>query len=211
MKSIQITEIIESQDNEDIVILDFRTQAEVLETGYPKGAILCTGMNEDIQWLKNVSNEFEYFYCLLPTHNQKEITKLAEDFLGKKKIKGMIEGGFEAYKQADLPLDYIIGIEADEYIIEMKFADPKAVDIRPLETYKLGHIKHADHLAADDLIFYADNLPDDEIYYVYDTNGILSTLIISFLKKNNLHNYYLLLGGYEALLTQGAEIGVGNA
>lgn len=118
-----------------------------------------------------------------------------------------LEGGISAWEEADEPLDVIIDIEVDEFILDYKFDDNiLLLDARKEDAYAQGHIAKAHSFPVAHLgdIIYTSDLDLDKNIYVYCGGGSSAVLVASFFKRQGIHNVYVLSSGYNALADSGA-------
>jgi rhodanese-related sulfurtransferase len=119
-------------------------------------------------------------------------------------IQGIADGGYNAWQEAGNNIDVVISVEAEELGYEIKFGEPKIVDMRfSKQAYKKLHIAGAEYLPADELLDRFAEVNSDDTVYLYDEDGEGSLAVISFLKKHGLHNFYHLKGGFQAAQAEG--------
>jgi rhodanese-related sulfurtransferase len=119
---------------------------------------------------------------------------------GFENIEGYLKDGFATWHNAGNPLDVALSIDSEEMMLDIKFGEPRIVDIRPKASYDFMHLATADNVQASKLINHIEELPRDDIFYLYDEDGETAMFIVSWLKKHGHHNYYHIKGGYKALL-----------
>ncbi|MGI9138249.1 MAG: rhodanese-like domain-containing protein, partial [Sediminibacterium sp.] len=106
--------------------------------------------------------------------------------LGFANIKGSLEGGFNAWRDADKRYDLIIEVEVDELAMDIPFDEYLMIlDIRTEEEYNQGHIKNSIHLP---LLEFSDpgsmsELDEHFNIYILSQEGETNTLAASILKK----------------------------
>ena len=118
---------------------------------------------------------------------------------GFENIEGYLKEGFATWLNAGNTIDVALSIDPEEIMLDIKFGDPKIVDLRSKTAYNFMHLASADNVQASKLINHMEALPKDDVFYLYDEDGETALSIISWLKKHGHHNYYHIKGGYKAL------------
>ncbi|MCH5689901.1 rhodanese-like domain-containing protein [Niabella sp. W65] len=131
-----------------LTIVDIRDTA-ILKQGFVKGSIsLCSPsiFGVYLGFFSGFSLSSGPTPLLLvgePSQNLEPFLKALPDGSGDR-IKGYLQGGFEAWEKAGEPVDMIIDVEADELMMDIPFDDNLVVmDIRPAISFGDGHLKDA--------------------------------------------------------------------
>jgi glyoxylase-like metal-dependent hydrolase (beta-lactamase superfamily II)/rhodanese-related sulfurtransferase len=128
---------------------------------------------------------------------RESVVRLAR--VGIDKVYGFLEGGFDAWKNADEKIDIIVDIEPDELAMDIPH-DPKleVLDVRKPGEYEAGHVKGAVNIPLDTLTDTAivASIEDDNNLYVHCAGGYRSVIAASLLKRQGYHNLRNVLGGY---------------
>lgn len=177
--------------------LDFRPGDQFIDAFIPGSIYLCQAFVASGLLLEIVSNE-ETVIAVTPKTREESAMKSLEK-LGYENIDGWLKGGFETWKESGNNIDLIISIEADELLMDMKFDDPQVIDIRPTEAFEIGHLDNAENIPMENILYNLEELPKDQIFYLYCDDGELSISVISCLKSQGFHNFYHVAGGYQAL------------
>lgn len=117
-------------------------------------------------------------------------------------IEGLLEGGFEAWRNANEKVDMIIEIEADELAMDIHFDKQITVmDIRKRLEFSNGHIKDATNLPLQEMtnIALIAQFEEDEKIYIYSNDDEQSVLAGSILKKHGYHNLRIVTGGWQEI------------
>jgi rhodanese-related sulfurtransferase len=110
-----------------------------------------------------------------------------------------------AWKQAGLPIDMVIDIEADELAMDLPHDDKLVIlDVRNKSEFAEGHVVAAENVPLSD---FADAarvaiLPEDANLYLYSHQVNRSLTAATMLKKNGLHNLRIINGGWLAIKEQ---------
>ena len=184
----------------DTIILDTR-RATIFTQGFVPGSVSIGLEGRFAEWAGSVL-PFDAPILLVtdPGKEKESIIRMAR--VGFDKVKGYLEGGFEAWKNSGEPIDLIIDVEPDELMLDMKH-DPNLVvlDVRRPAEYADGHVKDAISLPLNDLVDPASmvNLDENMNLYVHCQGGYRSVIAASLLKRQGIHNLHNVLGGWNKI------------
>ncbi len=138
-----------------------------------------------------------------PGMEKESIVRLAR--VGYDKVKGFLQGGYEAWKNAGEKTDMIIDVEPDELLIDMPHDDKLVVlDVRRETEYADGHLKNALNIPLSEMNDPGSmtTLGEDENIYVHCQGGYRSVIACSLLKKQGFDNIRNVLGGWNKIKQQ---------
>jgi len=133
----------------------------------------------------------------MPGKEQESITRLAR--VGISQVKGYLNGGFEAWKQANERVDLIIDIEADELAMDIPFDNRlEVMDVRKPAEFDSGHVKGATNLPLSEMAdpLHLAMIDLEHNLYVHCAGGYRSVIACSLLKRQGFHNLRNVLGGW---------------
>jgi hydroxyacylglutathione hydrolase len=187
----------------DIIILDTREAGPFAE-GFVPGSINIGLDGRFAEWAGSLLPFDKPILLVTQQGKEKEsLVRLAR--VGFSAMKGCLEGGFEAWKKANEPIDMIVNIEADELAIDYKF-DPNLLilDVRRETEFADGHIRGAINLPLDELNDPGSmaNIDDNHNVYVHCAGGYRSMIASSMLKKQGIHNLRNVVGGWNSIRDQ---------
>ncbi len=139
-----------------------------------------------------------------PGREKETIVRLAR--VGFDKIKGYLDGGYDAWKNAGEEIDLIIDIEADELMMDIPFDNNLVIiDVRKPVEFAEGHLKDAMNIPLNDL---ADpgsmaNFNEEQNLYVHCAGGYRSVIASSLLKRQGIHNLRNIAGGWAKIKRRG--------
>ncbi len=189
------------------IIIDCRPLPE-FTNGYAKGAIYSALLKINAKLLAACMDGLKDI-LIIATPGKEQIFANGLAAIGFINITGYLDGGFETWKQAEKPLDIMISIEPDEFLLDIKYSKPHIIDIRHAAQYNNGHIEGAENIPPIEIALGWEALANaKKTFYIYDEDGSNSATLISFLKSKGLHNYYHLTGGFAALKAAGAPVEV---
>ncbi|MFK7781139.1 rhodanese-like domain-containing protein, partial [Psychroserpens sp.] len=125
------------------------------------------------------------------------VTRLSR--VGFDNVVGYLEGGFEAWKTAEMTYDTVTSISAEEF--EMTYPENKSFvyDVRREGEYLSEHIEGVHHTPLDYLNNHLSEFPDDNTFYIHCAGGYRSVIAASILKSRGIHNLIDIKGGYAAI------------
>lgn len=182
------------------VILDTRKATEFTR-GFIPGSISIGLEGRFAEWAGSILPFNAPIILVTEPGKEKEtIVRLAR--VGFDKVKGFLEGGYAAWKNAGEEIDMIIDVEPDELMMDLPFDKQMFVlDVRRPTEYADGHIKDAVNLP---LIEMNDpgsmaNIDENQNVYVHCAGGYRSVIASSLLKRQGIHNLRNVLGGWNKI------------
>jgi rhodanese-related sulfurtransferase len=188
---------------EDIIILDTR-HATAFTQGFVPGSVFIGLEGRFAEWAGSLL-PFDAPMLLVtePGMEKETIVRLAR--VGFDKVKGYLDGGYEAWKNAGEPIDMIIDVEADELMMDIPH-DPNlvVVDVRRETEFADGHLKDATNIPLNEMTDPASmaNLEEHQNLYVHCAGGYRSVIASSLLKRQGIHNIRNIVGGWGKIKEQ---------
>lgn len=121
-------------------------------------------------------------------------------------ILGYLEGGFEAWKDADKRWDMIISVDEEEFELDAKHTDIKILDVRKPGEFNDAHLTKAMHVSLDTIPTAFEQLDKDEEYLVHCAGGYRSMIAASYLKSKGFQRVKNVLGGWSKIQTMNLPI-----
>lgn len=189
-----------------LTIIDIRNN-ELLKQGFIKDSISLSSpavFGLHIGALSGFSLNSGFNPVLLvgdPSQNFELFLKQLPEGAGNR-VKGYLDGGFEAWEQAGGPIDLIIEVEVDELIMDMPFDENLVVlDVRSPISFGSGHLKDAVSLplAQIDDPLRISAIEENDNLYIIGENDEEAFLAATILKKQDIHNLRVVLGGWETV------------
>jgi hydroxyacylglutathione hydrolase len=208
LKPLSVADLKELKAQDDVILLDTR-HATVFTQGFIPSSISIGLEGRFAEWAANIL-PFDKKIVLIAEDGKEDeaATRLAR--VGLDNMIGFLKGGFEAWKNANEPIDMVIDVEPDELIMDIPH-DPNLtiLDVRKFTEYADGHIKDAQNLPLQSMtdVTMLAQFEDNENIYVHCQGGYRSVIAVSLLKKEGIHNVRNVLGGYAAIkTTEGVKI-----
>jgi hydroxyacylglutathione hydrolase len=130
---------------------------------------------------------------------KESIERLAR--VGFDHICGFLQGGFEAWKNADKRWDMVISVDEEEFELDAKHTDIKILDVRKPGEFNDGHLTKAMHFSLDALPKAYTDLNKDEEYLIHCAGGYRSMIAVSYLKSKGFQRVKNVLGGFAKIKT----------
>jgi len=191
------------KENEDLIILDTRS-AEKFTNGFIPGSVSIGLEGRFAEWAGGLLPFDKPMVLVTEPGKEKEtIVRLAR--VGFDKVKGFLNGSYEAWKNAGEPIDMIIDIEADELMMDLPHDDKLVVlDVRRTTEFADGHLKNAVNIPLNDMTDPGSMalLDDNQNLYVLCSGGYRSVIACSLLKRQGFYNLRNVTGGWNAIKQQ---------
>lgn len=188
---------------EEMVILDTRNAAD-FTMGFVPGSIFIGLEGRFAEWAGSLLPfDAPMIVVTEPGKEKETIIRLAR--VGFDKVKGYLDGSYDAWKNAGEPIDMIIDVEADELMMDIPHdTNLVVVDVRRETEFADGHLKQALNIPLNDMTDPASmvNLEEDQNIYVHCAGGYRSVIASSLLKRQGIHNLRNIVGGWAKIKEQ---------
>ncbi|MBI3509592.1 MAG: MBL fold metallo-hydrolase [Bacteroidetes bacterium] len=138
------------------------------------------------------------------TENGKEkeaILRLAR--VGYENVRGYLEGGMSAWKNAGMPVDTLASVDPEIFAADIKSGKSKnrVLDVRRAGEWNNGHVAGAENLC---LTNFSDaknlsSLKPENNYYLHCQSGYRSVIAASILKQKGFTNLTNVRGGWSKI------------
>jgi rhodanese-related sulfurtransferase len=199
--SLSVDQFQQIVSNENAFIIDTRDEALFLEGYVPNSIHFKPEIIHQAAALGLIS--FAQPLVFVGDNDNEKIAIAYFEKLGFSQIKGWLEGGFSAWRNAGKRYDLIIEVEVDELAMDIPFDEFLMVlDIRTEEQYDAGHLKDAVHIPLLDFADPGSMSELDEHFNIYlvSQDGQNNTLAASILKRQGIHNIRVVKEGWDAIL-----------
>ena len=188
---------------EEAIILDTR-HADIFVSGFVPGSISIGLEGRFAEWAGSLI-PFDASIILVTEIGKEKETIIRMARVGFDKVKGYLDGSYEAWKNAGEELDMIIDVEADELMMDIPH-DPNlvVVDVRRHTEYADGHLQDAQNIPLSEMTDPAvmANLEETQNLYVHCAGGYRSVIASSLLKRQGIHNLRNVVGGWGKIKVQ---------
>jgi len=123
--------------------------------------------------------------------------------VGFDNIKGFLNGGFEAWLDAEKRYDMVISIDDEEFELDVKHAEVGVLDVRKLGEFNDLHVDSAQHFSLDKIVENTKTLDPNKEYLVHCAGGYRSMIAVSYLKAHGIKNVKNVWGGFGKIKERG--------
>jgi hydroxyacylglutathione hydrolase len=180
------------------ILIDLR-KADVFASGHPRGALNLAYGSKIGYWGGYVLPTDAH--VLLLGGSGRETVDAARQLLriGLSNIDGFVEGGFDAWRAAGLPVGTITltDVEGLEGALQGSAA-PLVIDVRTAKEWTKDHIASAMHIPLGDLEARASEIPRDRTAATMCEAGYRSSLAASILARAGVERLVNVTGGMSA-------------
>ena len=187
---------VENEIANGAIVLDTRHQ-DVFEKGFVPGSVFVGLNGRFAEWVGTILNIDTKLVIVADTGKEEEsILRLAR--VGYENVKGYLNGGFDAWKNAGKKIDMLISIEPAEMELDLKFEKPLVMDVRKENEFEAGHVVDAENvvLQSFDKDLASSGIKPSQNIYVHCQGGYRSVIAASLLKRKGYHNIKNILGGW---------------
>lgn len=191
-----------------------RERALVLDTRSPqvfKDAFIPNSINIGIDgsfapWVGALISDLKQPILIVTEKGKEEdtITRLAR--VGYDNTIGFLEGGIEAWRQADKEIDSIVSISAEEFKTQYETNDINVLDVRKPGEYLSEHVDGVPSQPLDTINLELSKLDMGNEYYIYCGGGYRSMIFSSILKARGFDQVIDVAGGYAAIKETGIKV-----
>ena len=198
VKPLSVNEV-ETLIHQGVYVLDVRHENE-FENGFIPNSFFVGLHGRFAEWVGTLFDIKQPFVVVAPEEKEEE-TIIRMSRVGYDNVKGYLQGGFDAWKNAGKPIDLIISIDTEELELDMKHDNITVMDVRKETEFANGHVDNARSIPLQtfDATLAQADIPKEEKLYVHCQGGYRSMIAASILKRKGYHLLRNVLGGYNAI------------
>ena len=136
-----------------------------------------------------------------PGKEQESVERLTR--VGFDNIKGFLQGGFEAWLDAEKRYDMVISIDDEEFELDVKHTEVGVLDVRKPGEFNELHVDKAQHFSLDKIVENTKTLDPTKEYLVHCAGGYRSMIAVSYLKAHGIKNVKNVWGGFGKIKERG--------
>lgn len=189
----------EAMQEEGVVILDTRPP-EVFARGFIPGSINISLDGMFANWVGVVFRDVNQSLLLVTEPGKEEETAIRLARVGFDKGRGCLQEGFDAWQNADQPVDQIACTTADALAT---IESPNLLDVRRASEYNSEHVVGAINAPLDYWWDQSDKLDPSETQYVMCRSGYRSMVFVSLMQSRGAKNLVNVTGGMQAIQKSG--------
>ena len=202
LKALTPLSVAEFKDKikEDITILDTRP-GEIFTQSFIPGSIFIGLEGRFAEWAGSILS-FTKPMILITEMGKEEETVIRLARVGFSKMEGYLNGGFDAWQNANEKTDMVIDVEADELAMDIPFDENlQVIDVRREPEFANGHVKSALNIPLNEMTDVAliANFEENQNLYVHCGGGYRSIIACSLMKSHGLHNLRNVVGGWDKI------------
>jgi glyoxylase-like metal-dependent hydrolase (beta-lactamase superfamily II)/rhodanese-related sulfurtransferase len=193
------------QSEHDLVVLDTRSSADFCK-GFIPGSINI-GINGDFApWVGSMIGDVNQALVLIADAGKEEevVTRLTR--VGFDVLRGHLQGGFQAWKDAGRDVSTIHRISAEEFAKRVDVKKDNIIDVRKESEFETEHLENAVNKPLAYLNTWMNKLSGDEHYYLHCAGGYRSMVAASILQARSIRNITEVEGGFKAIAQTGLPV-----
>ena len=181
------------------IVLDVRHQNEFVKGHIPRSIFI--GLDGGFApWVGALIADVEQPILLVTPDGREEETVTRLSRVGFDKTLGYLDGGYNAWQNAQKETDSLASISASEFetILQTQTHGSTPVfDVRKENEYGANHIVNAKLTPLDFLNDHLSEFPKEDTFYVHCAGGYRSVIAASILKSRGIHNLVDVAGGFK--------------
>jgi hydroxyacylglutathione hydrolase len=122
--------------------------------------------------------------------------------VGYENVVGYLEGGIDAWKKSDRPVDTITSVNPDEFAEEVREGNKRTIlDVRRPGEFESGHVKGADLFCLSNFSHVTNlkALKPEQPYFIHCAGGYRSMIAASILKAQGFTNVVNVRQGWSGI------------
>ena len=200
--------------NDGAWILDTR-HATVFTEGFIPDAISIGLEGRFAEWAGSLL-PFDQPLVLVTEAGKEKESAIRLSRVGIDNVQGYLQGGFEAWRDANEKIDMVIDIEPEELAMDIPHDSKlEVIDVRKPSEFETAHVKGAHNAPLDTLMdpMNVAMIDTENNLYIHCAGGYRSVIAASLLKRQGYHNLRNVLGGFGKIkdvesmpVVQGAKV-----
>tara|TARA_B100001287_G_scaffold185161_1_gene156191 strand:- start:1270 stop:2679 length:1410 start_codon:yes stop_codon:yes gene_type:complete len=197
-KSIFSHNFLSIAAEENAVMLDLRSQKDFAKSHIPNSIFI--GLDGGFApWvggiLKNITKPI--LLIVDPQRIDEAIIRLAR--VGFDNVIGYLEGGFDAWIEANLEVEKISTISAHDFSKLVKDQEVEIYDVRNTTEFFSEHIVKAKNIPLLSILEQTQKILNNDEVYMHCAGGYRSIIANSILKSKGFHNIIDIEGGFSSI------------
>lgn len=191
-------------EGENALVLDTRDQTDFVK-GFIPGSIFIGVDGNFAPWVGALITDLKQPILVVadPGREDEVVVRLAR--VGYDNPIGFLEGGFDAWKNANEEIDILEEIQAEDLDRAFDRSNHKVLDVRKRSEFDAEHIVGASSFPLDFINRNMNDLKPEYRYYLYCATGYRSVIAGSILKARGIQDVVNVPGGFAALSETGIK------
>lgn len=196
----QFEEIIKTQKP---LVLDVRKPEEYTSGHIPESLFI--GLDGQFApWVGTVIENLHTPLLLITPEGREEETVMRLSRVGYDNCIGYLNGGFNAWKNSNRPVEILETITADTYV-DLYKKGIESLDVRKTGEYDSNHLANSINKPLDYIHDWSNSLNKEKKYFINCAGGYRSVIAASILNANGYKNLVNVAGGFGAIEKTGIE------
>ncbi len=180
------------------LILDTRNNSDFYKGFVPQAVNI--GINGDFApWVGALAGDVKQAIILVTDAGQEEETITRLTRVGFDNIIGHLQGGFDAWKNANKETDTVNRITAQQFATEIKIGQTKVIDVRKQSEYSAEHVEEAFCRPLAEINDWIKDIDLAGHFYLHCASGYRSMITASILQARGYRNFTEIAGGFKAI------------
>ncbi|MDM1071629.1 MBL fold metallo-hydrolase [Empedobacter brevis] len=198
MKALSIEEFENRAEQSTALILDTRSNIDFAKGFIPQSINI--GLKGDFApWVGAMIVDVNQPILLITDQGEEEeaVTRLSR--VGFDHVLGHLEGGFQAWIDAEKEIDVVNRITASQLVEEIKGKEVVIVDVRKETEYATEHINDAYSKPLASINDWINGIDPTKHFYLHCAGGYRSMIAASILQARGYRNFTEIEGGFDAI------------
>ncbi|WP_353097459.1 MBL fold metallo-hydrolase [Empedobacter brevis] len=198
MKALSIEEFENRAEQSTALILDTRSNIDFAKGFIPQSINI--GLKGDFApWVGAMIVDVNQPILLITDQEEEEeaVTRLSR--VGFDHVLGHLEGGFQAWIDAEKEIDVVNRITASQLAEEIKGKEVVIVDVRKETEYATEHINDAYSKPLASINDWINGIDPTKHFYLHCAGGYRSMIAASILQARGYRNFTEIEGGFDAI------------
>ncbi len=185
-------------ENKEVLILDTRRVEDFAKGFIPNS--LNIGLESNFaMWVGELIADIQQKILLVTYPGKEEESIIRLSRVGYDYAIGYLEGGFDAWSEADKQVDCINRITAKEMTTQIDNKDTLLIDVRKKSEFNAEHVISAVNIPLNEISKRLGEFPEDMPFILHCAGGYRSMIAASVLKQNGFSNFSDVTGGFSEI------------
>ena len=200
-KPLSVNDFESMVDEDDIIILDVRSQDEFASAHVPNSVFI--GLDGGFApWVGSILSDIDKPILLVSNEDRVEEAIIRLSRVGFDNVKGYLKGGILSWQNAGKSINKVNNIKSNDFysFIEKSFNSKNKtliIDVRNDNEFNKYRFKNVLHCNLNNLEYVINTQQKEQDILVYCAGGYRSMMAASILKKNNFKNINNLQNGID--------------
>lgn len=184
--------------NKDILMLDTR-RAEDFAKGFIPNSINIGLESNFAMWVGELIDNIKQKILLITYPGKVEESIIRLSRVGYDYAIGYLEGGFDAWLNANKKTELINRITVQELSHEIQNNNKLLIDVRKKSEFNAEHVIDAINIPLNEISKRLNEFPQDKPFILNCAGGYRSIIAASILKQNGFSNFSDVVGGFSEI------------